>query len=441
MEKPMTKISKKQFLVISLMLFSMFFGAGNFIFPPMLGKEAGVNVYEAILFFCITGVALPVLGIAAVAKSHSMDNLVRRVDPYFAMIFTILIYITIGPAFAIPRAANMPFEVTIAPFISTENQSIGLFVYTLIYFIINYLICINPSKMVEMLGKILTPLMLILIVFLFISNIINPIGEFGPAVGKYASHPIASGFLAGYETMDALASLVFGIVVINAIKNLGLTNNRVIVKSTIKSGILAGAILMSIYMMLAYIGASTSSLFPDVKNGAALLSNITNQLFGGFGVFVLGTIFLLACITTTVGLISSASEFFSGLVKNTSYKFWVITWSFLSFCVANVGLNALLTYSIPVLIALYPITIVLIILALINNFINSSKLIYRTCVYVAVIMGIVNGFDAAGIKIPMISEVFAKIPFYDIGLGWIIPEILCLMITYIIHLFRKKDGI
>lgn len=437
----MTKISKKQFLVISLMLFSMFFGAGNFIFPPMLGKEAGVNVYEAILFFCLTGVALPVLGIAAVAKSHTMDNLVRRVDPYFAMIFTVLIYITIGPAFAIPRAANMPFEVTISPFMSGDSKAIGLFVYTFIYFVINYLICINPSKMVETLGKILTPLMLILIVFLFLSNVINPIGEFGPATGKYAVHPIASGFLAGYETMDALASLVFGIVVINAIKGLGITHNGVIIKSTIKSGILAGAILMLIYMMLAYIGASASSLFPEIKNGAALLSNITNQLFGGFGVFVLGAIFLLACLTTTVGLISSASEFFSGLVKNTSYKFWVITWSFLSFCVANVGLNALLTYSIPVLIALYPITIVLIILALVNNFINSSKLVYRTCVYVAVVIGIVNGFDTAGIKLPLVSELFAKIPFYDIGLGWIIPEIMCFMFTYVINLFRKKGGI
>lgn len=437
----MTKISKKQFLIISLMLFSMFFGAGNFIFPPMLGKEAGVNVYEAILFFCLTGVVLPVLGIAAVGKSHTMDNLLRRVDPYFAMTFTILIYITIGPAFAIPRAANMPFEVTIAPFISQDNQAIGLFIYTFVYFLINYLICINPTKMVEMLGKILTPLMLILIVFLFLSNLLNPIGEFGEATGKYATHPIATGFLAGYETMDALASLVFGIVVINAIKGLGLTNNKIIVKSTIKAGIFAGVILMCIYMILAYIGASASLVFPDVKNGATLLSNITQRLYGGFGVFILGAIFLLACLTTTIGLISSASEFFSNLVKNTSYKFWVITWSILSFCVANVGLDALLKYSIPVLVLLYPITIILIILALINNFINSSKLIYRSCVYIAVIIGIVNGFDAASISIPFVSDLFSKIPFYDIGLGWIIPEIICLMITYIIHLFRKKDGI
>ncbi len=433
------KLSKKHFLVISLMLFSMFFGAGNFIFPPMVGKEAGVHVYEATLFFCLTAVAIPVLGIASIAKSHSLERLVNRVDPYFGLTFTILIYITIGPAFAIPRAANMPFEITVLPLLDENAKTYGLAFYSLIYFVINYLICIKPNRAVEVLGKFLTPTMLVMIFVLFIATIINPLGEFTPATGKYATHPIATGFIEGYQTMDALGSLVFAIVVINSIRAIGITNNKIIVSSTIKSGVLAGIILMSIYMVLAYIGATSSTLFGDTKNGAEILSRVSYYLFGDFGRIFLGTVFLLACMTTTVGLIASASEYFSSLFKNSNYKFWVLLWSILSFAVSNVGLNAILTYSIPVLIALYPITIILIILGLINSFIDSSKLIYRSCVYLVVFIGCINAFDTAKIEIPFISSMMHKLPFYDIGLGWIVPEIICFMVTYVIFISRKKN--
>lgn len=434
----MAKLSKKKFLIVSLMLFSMFFGAGNFIFPPMVGKDAGVDVYSAILFFCLTAVALPVLGIAAVAKSGSMDNLVKRVDPYFAMIFTVLIYIVIGPSFAIPRAANMPFEVSIAPLLPQNWNSYALAIYSAIYFIINYLICINPSRMVVLLGKILTPLMLILILVLFVGNLVAPIGEFAPSVGSYAKHPISQGFVDGYQTMDALASIVFAIVVINAMKKDGVKSNQAIVISTIRTGILAGVILMAIYMMLAYLGASASATFSDAKNGAELLSKITQNLYGNLGMLLLGAIFLLACLTTTIGLVSSASEFFSTLVKGTSYKFWAILWSVISFCVANVGLNALLAYSIPVLVAIYPITIMLIILGLIDNFILSSKIIYRPCIYLVCVIGVINGLDVGGLKVPFLTEFISQMPFYDIQLGWVIPEIVCFIVTYIVFILRQR---
>ncbi len=433
------KLSKKQFLVISLMLFSMFFGAGNFIFPPMVGKEAGLHVYEAILFFCLTAVALPVLGIASVAKSHSLERLINRVDVRFGLIFTILLYITIGPAFAIPRAANMPFEITVMPLLSEGSKMYGLLTYTIIYFVVNYLICIKPNRAVEVLGKFLTPLLLLMIFVLFITSMIFPIGQIGAATGKYASYPIATGFIDGYQTMDALASLVFATVVVNSIKSLGFTSNKAVVMPTIKAGVLAGVILMAIYMILAYIGATTSLVFADTKNGAEILSKVTYHIFGDFGRLFLGVVFLLACLTTTVGLITSASDYFSKLLPKTSYKFWVVAWTFLSFAIANVGLQALLTYSIPVLYALYPITIVLIVLGLINNFIDSSKLIYRSCVYLVTFLGILSGLDAAKISIPVISDLAHKLPLYDSGLSWILPEIICFIVTYIIFVIRKPN--
>ncbi len=432
------KLNKKQFLVISLMLFSMFFGAGNFIFPPMVGKEAGVHVYEAILFFCLTAVALPVLGIASVAKSHSLEHLVNRVDVKFGLIFTVLLYITIGPAFAIPRAANMPFEITVMPLLTDGTKMYGLLAYSAIYFAINYFICIKPNRAVEVLGKFLTPLLLLMIFVLFVATMIHPIGDIAQSTGKYATYPIATGFIDGYQTMDALASLVFATVVLNSMRDLGLKNNKTLIISTVKAGVLAGVILMAIYMLLAYIGATTSMTFPETKNGAEILSKISYHLFGDFGRLFLGVVFLLACLTTTVGLITSASEYFSKLIKKSTYKFWVITWTILSFAIANVGLNALLTYSIPVLYALYPITIMLIALGLLNTFIDSSKLIYRSCIYLVAFLGIINGLDVAKIEIPYISSLVHRLPLYDSGLGWVIPEIICFIITYVIFILSKK---
>lgn len=416
------------------MLFSMFFGAGNFIFPPMVGKEAGENFYTAILFFCITAVVLPVLGIAAVAKSETFSHLVNRVDKVFALAFTVLLYIIIGPLLAIPRAANMPYAVTIAPFIGDN----WLLVYTLIYFVFNYIICINKNTMVDTMGKWLTPIMLILIFVLFLVAFISPIGNLTMPLGKYASNPISSAFLDGYQTMDAMASLVFGITVITAMKGIGINNKRKLINNTIASGILAGIILMFIYIMLSYIGASSSMTFPNTKNGADILSLVTSHLFGIYGNVILGAIFLLACLTTTVGLISSASEYFSTFHKKLNYKFWVLIWSFASFCMANIGLNDILKYSTPILTTFYPISIVLIILSLINGFIDSSKLIYSTCVYVTFIIGLIYSLDEIKINIPIATDIIKFLPFYNVGLMWIMPAIVCFGVTYIIFILRKK---
>lgn len=433
-------ISKMQFFAVSLMLFSMFFGAGNFIFPPMLGKEAGTNVYEATMFFCLTGVILPILGIAAISLSKSMDELVNRAGVVFGMTFTILIYITIGPAFAIPRATNMPFEVSLAPFIDPNNKFLWLCFYSFIYFGINYIICVNKSTMIDTLGKYLTPIMLILLVLLFLAGVINPIGDFNAPTGEYATHPVSKGFLEGYQTMDALASLIFATVIINSMRSLGVKNEKAIFSLTIKSGILAGAILACVYMMLGFLGASSSTKFMEATNGAALLSNITDYLFGNFGRIVLGAIFLLACLTTTVGLISSASDFFSKFTPKIKYSAWCIIWSFLSFCVATIGLDSIIKYSIPVLYIIYPITIMYIILSLINGIIQSSSLIYRSCIYLAAFLGIINSLDTTcDIQIKYITYIISRLPFYEQNLGWIVPEAVCFIITYAIFLIRKKN--
>lgn len=433
----MRKLDKKNFIIVSLTLFSMFFGAGNFIFPPMLGKESGIIFYETILYFCLTAVVLPILGIAAVAKSGSVTNLTSRVDKFFGPIFIILIYLAIGPFLAIPRASTLPFEVSVS--VLVENKALALFLWGIVFFTINYFIAVNKSKVVDILGKWLTPFLLILIATLVTGIFFADTPPMGNPTGKYAIAPKSTAFLEGYNTMDAMA-FVFAIVVISALKRLGIKSKRRIAITTIKTGIVAGILLTVIYISLAYLGAATAGIIGETSNGAEILSKTSFHLFGRHGQLILGMALFLACITTTVGLTTSGSEYFNMLVPKISYKVWCLIFSIISFLMANIGLNGILKYGIPVLTAFYPVVIVLILLGLIDNFIDSSRLIYRSCIYVTLITGLLYSLGTIDGFLPNSFIEFSKkiMPFYSYGLGWVSWTIVTFCITFIIHNFSNK---
>lgn len=426
------RLTKKQFFAITLMLFAMFFGAGNFIFPPMLGKEAGFNVFITILCFCITAVILPILGVCAVARNDGLKHLSNRVSISFTTIFSFFVFLIIGPFFAIPRAGITPFEVAIAPFVKNH---IFMVVYIIIYFGINAYICINPTRVIDTIGKFLTPIMLFLIILLFVSVLFSNYESTHNPSPIYLSNPAGSGFIQGYQTMDALGSLVFGTLVINAIKSLKVKEQRLIVTSTIRAGVLAGILLACVYGMLSYIGYKFSNI--EASNGAEFLSHITFLIFGKFGTLLLGLIFLLACLTTTIGLITSASEYFASNF-GLSYKIWVIISCVISGIIASVGLDKILSLSIPILELIYPVAINLIILALINPLIEGSKLIYRSCIFSSLFFSVIKVCDGYDINFGVITELCSKIPFYEISLGWVIPDIAIFCITYIIYMVMKK---
>lgn len=447
----MSNFTRKEFFVVALMLFAMFFGAGNFILPPMLGKEAGENFYVAILFFCATGVVLPVLGVAAVARAGTLKDLSSRVSPIFALIFVAAIYISIGPALAIPRASNMPYEIMIAPYVEGIDLKLGvidlkLFIYSCIYFALNYYVCINPSKVLNTLGRYLTPILLTLIAVFFITALCVTDVNIASASERYTKHAVATAFVEGYQTMDALAALVFGISVVAALKTYGINDEKKLSVITVKTGLFAGIILMIVYILLGYLGYIYGNTF-SADNGAVLLSSISNDLFGHFGRIILGFTAFLACITTTIGLINSTSTYFSSVTK-VPYKTWVVLWVVISLIIANYGLTQILKFSVPVLIAIYPIAIVLIILSLINSLIDSSKIVYCATVYTAALIGILNALDLSGFSINGtkildllgISPILLKLPFYDAMLGWVVPVIVMFAVSYIIYSVKKKDN-
>lgn len=434
----MKTLTRSEFIVISLMLFSMFFGAGNFIFPPMLGKESGEIFYETILYFCVTAVLLPVLGVAAVARCGSVQALTGRVDKFFGPIFIVLIYLSIGPFLAIPRAANLPFEVGVAPVVG-EAKTQWLIAWSVFFFVINYLVSVNKSKVVEVLGKWLTPVLLLMIALLVIGVVVADTPALAAPVGKYATAPTSSAFLAGYDTMDAMAAIVFGIVVVNVLRDFGVKDSKAIVRTTIKSGIFAGALLSIIYIALAYLGAATAGAITETSNGAEILAKSAEFLFGSAGQIILGIALFLACITTTVGLTTSGSDYFNSLAPKVSYKWWCILFSVVSALMANIGLSGILKIGVPILVAFYPVVIVLVLLALIDNLIDSSKLIYRACIYITLVTGLIYSLGSVAKVLPegFVEAVKHAMPFYDYGLGWVLWAIVAFCVTYIIQILIK----
>ena len=433
------KLSKKSLLVVSFMLFSLFFGAGNLIFPPFLGQNAGSNMVPAILGFLTTAVMLPVLGVVVVAKFDGLDKLSGKVCGWFGLVFTLLIYLSIGPGLGIPRAASVPFEMAVAPYLpSTANKTLWMVVYSLIFFLVVLWLCMTPQKLVKRIGYILTPSLLILLVFLFVSFLFLGKVDISKPTADYAKLPFLKGFTEGYQTMDTIAALNFGLVISSALIGFGVKDMNGRIKYTIISGIIAGVILASVYLMLSYMGMASSGVYDIQENGAWTLRCIVYQIFGFPGAILLASIFTLACMTTCVGLINSISSYFAYLFKKTTYKMWVIVITCFSFFVCNLGLNAILKISIPILNIIYPVAIVLIILGLTNKLWKNNKFTYKLVIFSTGVISIFHSFDMAGVSLGFFTKVLRLLPFYEDGFGFLTVAIFMCLLSILINLIYDK---
>ncbi|MDD4694767.1 MAG: branched-chain amino acid transport system II carrier protein [Firmicutes bacterium] len=433
----MEKMDSKKLLLVSLMIFSMFFGAGNLIVPPLLGQLSGTNMLVSMVGFLISAVGLPILAITVVAKAGGLHILASRVHPRFALAFTVLIYLSIGPFLGIPRAASLAFEMGISPFLANivSESRLPLFVYTLVYFGIAYWLCMSPSKLVDRFGKVLTPVLLVLIASIFVFSLFKPIGVFGAPIGDYAQFPLLKGFLDGYMTMDAIAALNFGIVISLALKEMGVKDEKNLVSNTIKAGSIAGLLLAIIYGVLAYLGAVSQTRFGLTENGAQTLTKVVFYLFGQKGSVLLGIIFSLACLTTSVGLLTSCSQYFAKLMPKISYRTWIAILTVSSMIFANVGLTQILKFSVPVLTAIYPMAIVLMVLALFDNFYKGNFYVYLFAMICTSFVSILEAIGKFGIKVNILNN----LPFYSKGLGWIIPAAIGAIVGFIYGNLRNKD--
>lgn len=444
------KFSFQSNILIGALLFGLFFGAGNLIFPVNMGQLAGANSLKATIGFLITGVGFPLLGVvsSALSQSVSLFDMARPVSRMYSILFTCMLYLTIGPLFAIPRTATVAFEVGLNPFISEDYLKVGLLVFSLIFFVITLYFSLRPGRILDWVGRYLTPIFLVLISILLLATFVKPMGQIGTyeAQGNYIDTPLFTGILDGYNTMDALASLAFAIIIISNIEKLGVKNPKNIARETFKSGLVCAIGMSLIYGSLVYMGATSLESVGRADNGGAIMSLVSEHYFGIIGKLLLATIVIVACLKTAIGLITSCSQMFSEIFpKSVSYNKYAIIFTCFSFVIANFGLNNIIQISIPVLMFLYPLAITLIILSLLAPIINKQSDIYRWTTFLTIIAAIFDFCNALPKEIKeslIVSKVvdFAHIylPGFEYGFGWIIPALVGFIIGTVIWRFRAK---
>ena len=445
----MKKLTKKEYLLLGSMLFGMFFGAGNLIFPVYMGQLSGANSIPAIIGFCMTGVGLPLLGIAAIgiSKSEGLFDASKKVSTWFSYFFTVILYLSIGPLFAIPRTATVSFTTGITPFITAGQTQLGLFIYTLIFFALVLLFSLRPSKIMTWIGKYINSIFLVLLFCLLALSFIKPIGSFTsvqPTDG-YISQPFFTGLLEGYNTMDALASLAFAIVLINAIKEFHIKDAKEIAKITLKSGVIAVALMALIYFGLTILGAQSVLLQGASENGGVALAILAKHYYGSVGNVLLAGIMIFACLKTAIGLVTSCAETFVEVFpKTVSYRIYAIGFTLISFLLSNFGLDRILKYSLPALLFLYPITIVFVLLLLVGSFVGENKIIYQSTIITTIIGAFMDTFSKPSYTFMHsaftdgVVNLYQKLPMYEIGFAWVIFSVIGLIIGFILSKTIKK---
>ena len=429
------KLDVRSNLLIGSLLFGLFFGAGNLIFPVHLGQLAGTNTLSATIGFLLTGVGLPIIGVvaSALSRSESLYEMAKPVSKTYGILFTCALYLTIGPLFAIPRTATVAFEVGLTAFVTEANLPLALFVFSLLFFAATLFYALRPGRILDWVGMYLTPAFVGLLSILIIATVVRPMGNpvNYPALGNYSTQPLFTGIIDGYNTMDALASLAFAIIIISNIEKLGVTDPKRKAIETLKSGIVCLVGMGVIYSALAYMGATSLGSVESGANGGIILASVSKHYFGLFGQVLLAAIVLVACLKTAIGLITACGQMFSEMFPNSlSYNQYAIAFTFFSFAIANFGLETIIQLSLPVLMFLYPLAIVLIILSLLNPVIKKQKTVYQWTIGLTVFAALFDFINALpesikekGVLSEIIQVATYYLPGFENGFGWILPSI------------------
>lgn len=424
----MQTLKKQDVVALGFMTFALFLGAGNIIFPPMVGLESGPHLWWAVLGFLLTGVGLPLLTIVALARvGGGMVALTSPIGKVAGTILGVAVYLAIGPLFATPRTATVSFEIGIAPFIG--DGSGALFGYSVVYFGLAILIALFPGRLIDNVGKVLTPALLAALAVLGAAAFFNPAGGAGVLTAAYESAPLSQGFVQGYLTMDALGALVFGIVIVSAIRGRGVNDDSLVTRYAIIAALIAAVCLSLVYIALAYLGSGSGSVAPAAETGVPLLTGFARHAFGAPGGVLLAAVITLACLTTAVGLISACGVYFSRLLP-VSYRTVVIVVGLLSMVLANQGLAQIIAVSVPVLVGIYPIAITLVALSLAMPLWRSPPRVFIPAMAVATVFGVIDGLIAAGFD-GWVPDWLYLLPGSSIGLGWSVPVVVVAVLAVV----------
>jgi len=428
----MTSLRTRDIIALGFMTFALFIGAGNIIFPPIVAQQAGEHVWLAALGFLITAVGLPVITIMALSRVEgSIQNLSSPLGKIASLILTIVCYLAVGPLFATPRTATVSYEIGFSSYFGTASSS--LLIYSAIYFAVVTAVSLYPNKLLDTVGHFLAPLKIISLAVLGIAAFAIPAGFIPPAIDNYVTAPVSEGFVNGYLTMDTLGALVFGIVIIHAIHSRGVTDKKLVTKYAVIASLISGVGLTLVYLSLFKLGLGSHEVAPNAANGAVILHAYVQHAFGDVGsLFLTGMIFL-ACMVTAIGLTCACAEYFSELTK-VPYKILVFILVGFSFIISNLGLTKLIAVSVPVLSAIYPPAIVVILLSFFWKFFNRPAYVVAPVTAISFLFGILDGLKVAGFNLP---EIVQHLPLNAQNLAWLIPSSIVLIIAIVIDKVKK----
>lgn len=409
---------KIDILVVGFALFSIFFGAGNLIFPPFIGVTSGSEWLTSFLGFILGDVGIILLSIYAVAKAGSYQGIMGRAGKVFGISLEVIIMLCLGPIIAIPRTAATTFELSIQPFTSGINSA----VFSILFFALTLLLTIRPSKVMDIIGKFLTPVLLVALAFLIGKGLISPLGSFNNVIT--ADDLFSHGLTQGYQTMDALAIGGITALMMTSFLGKGYTDKQQQINLTIKAAILAACGLVLVYGGLTYLGATVSTQFDGSVSQTTLLIEITRQLMGQPGMILLGIIVAFACLTTAIGLTSVTSKYFEDVTnKKLKYEYVAIFICVFSAIASNVGVDTIISLSAPVLAIIYPVSVSLTILSLFKNYFTSN-LSFILAGYMTLILSILTALNIPGMN---------ELPLAKFGFNWLLPALIVAIVGQMIE--------
>ncbi len=433
----------KDVVLTGFALFAMLFGAGNLIFPPSVGYAVGDNWKLAALGFCITGIGFPLMGIIASGFAGTkLDHFSDKVSPLFSKIFNTVLILAIGPCLAIPRTGATAFEIMVTPHLGADLHWVK-YIFLIIYFGFVLLFCLKESSVIERIGKILTPILLIVLAIIICKGLIDPIGSI---VSLDTSNNFRFGFYSGYQTMDTLAAIIFASIILKSINAKNKLSRKEQFSFLLKASGIAVCGLAIVYCGILYIGATAAGTLEN-HGTTQLLNAIVKQLLGTQGNIILGICVAGACLTTAIGLTATVGDYFKTML-NVSYKKVVIINVLVSFAFATFGVDSIVRISAPVLIFLYPIAIVLIFLNFFRAYIQERSVFIGAVVGAALIgfTEMMLGFfpvastqGTMGSIMRILDTIYLSLPLQDYGLAWIVPSIVFALIFKIIEKVKNTQ--
>lgn len=423
--------STKDMLVLGMMVFALFLGAGNIIFPPMAGYHSGTDWFSTSLGFIVTGVVLPFITLITVAVKGRGERLSVDLPRWVSVTFWVALYLILGSTFAMPRVTNTAYELSFLPLGFVEKSTASHLIFAFVFNFVSMFFMLRQGTMISAIGKFMTPALLFLLVAVGIAVVRTPLSPINEPINQYADFAFFSGIVDGYQTMDVLSAMAFGGIVARALASRGITSPQDVVVITIKAGLIAVGLLAALYICLFYLGATSDAVSQTATNGGQIFSRYVDALYGALGTWLMCGIVLLASMTTFVGVTSACADFFATFHPRLNYRFWVVVSTLLTTVVSTFGLDTLLRVTIPVLLLIYPTTVALVFLQFARRKMRNPRFTYGFTVAVLVVMSTFDTLNNTGLLSENMLAALHRIPLFKEGLGWLLPGVIAFIISFI----------